>query len=326
MRGNAIVSKSKPMQRNTNLTLRSLLAPSSAPIQPIRVAITPTLRRALVISQGFAVLWWIATLVLRATNTIPVWYDQITKFTQAVPGFADPFTIRNFINAPWLVLFIWPFSLIPLELAILIQVGLTFGILTLVIFKYGGTTGTVVLALSSFIALLATIELNIEWLVFIGLLVPPMWSGIFLLIKPQTALGVWISYSRRNLIRAVIVSVVVVIASFVIWGPDWPLRAWEQIRVISLGQSFNMAPMALVPWPIAIAAGLLLAWLAFKRRDPILSILAWMFFVPYMAPVSLLLPFALFSIRHPKLGILLSVLFWIIYGGVIMLGLLIRAA
>jgi hypothetical protein len=75
-----------------------------------------------------------------------------------------------------------------------------------------------------------------------------------------------------------------------------------------------------MPWPIAVGIGLVLAWWAFRRRDPILSILAWMFFIPYIAPVSLLLPFALVNVRWPRLGLLLNALISLIYGGVVVAG------
>lgn len=88
------------------------------------------------------------------------------------------------------------------------------------------------------------------------------------------------------------------------------------------GQQYNMAP--LMPWPLtlAVAAGVALGWRAFRQRDPVMSIIAWLFFVPYIAPYSLFLPFSLLAIRYRRLALLISALTWAIYGGALVVGLL----
>jgi hypothetical protein len=161
--------------------------------------------------------------------------------------------------------------------------------------------------------------LNIDWLACLGLLVPAAWSGPFLLIKPQVALGVWISFKRRDLVRAIIVSLLTLLASLVIWG-DWITRL-PGYASSQLHWGSNMAPLALLPAPVAVpislGVGIALVWIAFRRRDPVLSILAWLFFVPYIKFYSLLLPLALLAVRWPRLALLISAVMWIVYGGVI---------
>lgn len=273
-------------------------------------------RESLVISQGLAIVWWAAALWLRSLNLIPVWHDQSTTFTQVNAHLFDPYQVRGFVYPPWTGFLLIPFGLLPLPLATLAQMCLYFAFLTGVIFKFGGNRRTMLITLTSFIALDAALELNIDWLVCLGLLVPPAFSGPFLLVKPQNALGYWLSFKRREFVRAVIAVMALLIVSLIVWGL-WPLQMLDAIRVNTLGRSYNLAPLALLPWPVALAIGLGLGWIAFKRRDPVLSILAWLFFVPYTTLYALLQPLALFAIRYPRVALLISVVVWILYGGVL---------
>src|SRR5262249_32923785 len=152
-------------------------------------------------------------------------------------------------------------------------------------------------------ALDATLELNIDWLVCIGLLVPPALSGPFLLIKPQDALGVWLTFRRKALFRAGFVCLVIFLISLLVWG-WWPTQLLEALR---LGRyvGFNLAPTSYLTVPISAAIGLFLAWWAFRRRDPIIAIFAWLFFVPYIGFYGLLLHFALLSVRFRRFALLL---------------------
>ncbi len=269
---------------------------------------------ALLLSQGLAVGWWIVAMVFRGSNLIPVWYDQSVTFMQVPLNLNNPYQIY-FVNPPWTAVFLAPFALLPLPLSVLIQLCLYFAILTAVIYKLGGNLNVVLITLTSFIAFDSALELNIDWLTCLGLLVPAAFSGPFLLVKPQNALGVWLSFKRRDLVRAILVSLVVLLLSFVIWG-NW-LTPLATYAANNMQREFNMAPLSLLPAPISIAIGLALGWWAFKRRDPVWSVLAWLFFVPYIKIYSLLLPLALFGIRQPRVALLISVVAWVIYGGVL---------
>jgi hypothetical protein len=274
--------------------------------------------RALLISQALALGWWLVAVWLRGQNLVPVWYDQQVTFTQVPLRLANPYEIY-FVNPPWTAVLLVPFGLMPLPVSVLVQLCLYFAILTAVIFRYKGGIWIVLLALTSFIAFDSALELNVDWLACLGLLVPPTWSGPFLLVKPQTALGVWLSFKRRDVVRAVMVTLLLLIVSLIIWG-DW-LTPLLHYMLSQMQREFNMAPMALLPppigVPISLGIGIGLAWIAFRRRDPVLSILAWLFFVPYIKIYSLLLPLALLAIRLPRFALLLSAVMWIVYGGVI---------
>jgi hypothetical protein len=278
------------------------------------------LGKALVFSQVFALIWFGLALYVRSTGRVPIWFDQQATFMQAPFHVPDPYTLPRFMYPPWTAGLLAPLGVFPFAVAILIQTCLYFALLTAVIFKFGGKFQTVVLVLTSYIALNAVLELNLEWLICIGLLVPPAWSSPFLLVKPQVALGVLVTYRWRDLVRTILLALTVVLISFVIWG-GWPLASLKAIQTYTLGASFNIAPLALLPWPVALAIGLYLMWRAFRKRDAPLSLIAWIFFVPYIPLYSLLIPFAAVAIRFRLLALIISVVMWIFYGGVLLLAL-----
>ncbi len=284
----------------------------------------PHFLRALVYSQLLAITWWLIAYWVRSLSLIPVWYDQSKIYIHGAHHLGNPYQLPRFVNPPWTVLFFAPFDPLPLALAVLVQICLYFGLITGVVFKYGGNVRVVLLVLTSFIAFDAILELNIDWIVALGLLVPTVYSGPFLLAKPQSALGVVISYRWSEFVYFVMFSLVTIILAFIFWGA-WPIDMWGAIERNRQGlydATHNMAPSALLPVPLAYTLGLALGYLGFRQRDPILSIFAWMCFVPYLANYSLLLPFALLAIRWPLTAMIISAAMWIIYGGIILLYIL----
>lgn len=273
---------------------------------------------ALVVSQVLALFWWLAALQIRSLDIVPVWRDQIVTFT-APNSIASPYGLVSFIYPPWAAILFAPLSWLPLTTSVLVQLCLYFAVITLVVYKFGGDIKAVAIALSSFIAFDSALELNVEWLVYLGLLVPPAFSGPLLAIKPQLAFGYWLTLKRRDLVRAILVLLVVVLISLLAWGP-WPIDMIDAIKLNTLGRSyhlFNLAPLVLLPAPVSIVIGIWMGWRAVKRRDAILGFFAWLFFVPYITLYSLLLPLALIAIRLPRFALLVSVAMWIVYGGTI---------
>ncbi len=277
---------------------------------------------ALVLSQLFAVVGWVAAGTLFYKTNVPAWADQHTTFLASTNQWLSPYAVFGFIVVPWTVIPLLPLHFFSLYAATLIQTCLYFALLTLMIFKFGGGLTTTLLVLTSFVALDAVIELNVDWLVCLGLVVPPALSGPFLLIKPQDALGIWLTFTRKALVQAVIVSLLVFLVSLLIWRL-WPLTLVEAVQGLGTHVQHlpNVAPAIYLPYPISIGIGLFLAWRAFKRRDPVFAILAWLFFVPYIAFYSLLIHFTALSVRFPRFALLISAVMWIIYGRIFVIGL-----
>src|SRR5579859_7832613 len=145
--------------------------------------IKPELAKALLVSQVFAVAWWFIVYFLTVKLNYIAWLDQRTDFLTVFERWLTPYVNLRFVYVPWAVIPLIPFHFVPFYEATLIQTCLYFGLLTLVIFKFGGGMAAALLVFTSFIPLETVTELNIQWLTYLGLLVPPVLSGPLLLIR-----------------------------------------------------------------------------------------------------------------------------------------------
>ncbi len=270
-----------------------------------------SLRTLILIALAFALIYWAVGLVIRSGDRLVVWDDLRSTFMDAGEFLDNPYDEAGYFAMPWANLFLLPFDPLPLELAALIMIALYFTLLAAAVNKFGGGKLSLIAALSSAIAFDAALEINIDWLVVIGLLIPREWSAPFLLIKPQTALGYPLAFKRREFVRAVIVGLLTLIAALLIWGV-FPLDLLENIRRWETNPLVNIAPMSIIGVPLSILIGIGLAYFAFRRRDPVYSVAAGLFFVPYAAPVSALVMFTLLCARHPRACLFVSGLIWLV--------------
>ncbi len=63
---------------------------------------------------------------------------------------------------------------------------------------------------------------------------------------------------------------------------------------------------------------LALAWLAFRRKDVILGVVAWQFLVPYVTFYGLMPAFALVATRWPWAALAISLAAWVPYSQVLL--------
>ncbi|HEX3053416.1 MAG TPA: hypothetical protein VHP83_22340 [Aggregatilineaceae bacterium] len=265
-------------------------------------------------STLIAVIYWLAVIGFWIRVGQEPWWDQRVTFRPTLHHLNDVYAVPLFRNPPWLAVLIAPFSMMPLHLSVLIQLILFFAILTMLTYRFGGNLFHVLLVLGSPIALDAVFEFNIEWIVAIGLCIPAIYSGPFLMIKPQVALGYWFSFRPRTVILASLIALIVVVITIPFYGL-WPLDMVNGARHSGLDQSiWNVAPSFLLGWPLALAIGIVLAARAFLRKDPFTGIIAGLFFVPYVTLYSLIIPWVFVAIRHPWLALEFNVVVWLLYG------------
>ncbi|MDX2140931.1 MAG: hypothetical protein SF123_22800 [Chloroflexota bacterium] len=306
----------------------------STPVLPSRILeipLTRELRIDLAIALVMALVWWGAALLLEPTGLVNVLTDQRYIFMPAGRQVSNPYAIGGYFNPPWAAVLLAPFSLLPLEISTLLQLMLYFVLITLLIHKYQGGRVAVIIAFTSFVAFNSALELNVEWMVCLGLLLPVRWSIPLLLIKPQTALGYYIGGKPREVLSAGVFSVVFLLFSFVLWH-NWLPEMIVRLQSGTLAVGHNAAPMAVigaslaiatglpaatVGAPFSIAIGLYLAWRALKRKDTALAILAWAFFMPYLALYGLLLHLALLAARAPRAALIISLAIWAIFGSLL---------
>lgn len=285
--------------------------------QPYQPVITRQRRKQMILlAVGIALAWWLVGLIMYFDPNIQgkvlhIWGDQRWTFMKANQHLLDPYSIVGFLNPPWVILILAPLASIPFILSILVQMILYFVGVALLVAKYGGGLRTLVLLSLSPLALNHMIELNLEWIVVWGLLVPPAYSGPLLLAKPQIAIGYLLGFKWRDLVRWVLVMVIVALVTLFIWGV-WPLD-WIVSTRAKLGVLPNTAPQVFLGLVPSLLIGIPFAVYAWRKRDSVLGIFAGMFFMPYIASYGFLLYFSLFLARWQKAGLILWIASWIAF-------------
>ncbi|MCS7072174.1 MAG: hypothetical protein NZM00_11755 [Anaerolinea sp.] len=269
---------------------------------------------------GLTVFWYGVGVILAGTGRVLVWDDQTSLFLRMVDHLAAPNRVDAFKNPPWAALLLAPFGLIArysTPLALLVQLFLYWFGLALLVHKFSDESQrslrAYLIALTSPFALDAALNLNIDWIVVFGLLLPAAYSGPLLLVKPQNAIGYLFTFSWKTLMRWVLVTLIVVLASFIIWGA-WPLIWLENTSVRPVGTNVNFAPWYIISPLVTIPVGIVLGIIARRRGDPALGILAGAFLVPYIAFYTMLLHFTLIAVRWPRAALIISLALWVVIG------------
>jgi hypothetical protein len=259
-----------------------------------------------------ALAWWlVALLAYWSLPGIPVWNDQQSIFLSA--PFFSPYDRPGFVHPVWIVVLTYPFRLLPLFVTTLAQALVYFVALALVITKYGGGRRALLITLFSFFSMDAVIQLNVDWLVFVGLLLPVWASGPFVLAKPQIGVGYYLGLPIRESVKAAGALAMVVGITVLVWG-WWPMQILDRVGEVSLGRVLNAAPANALGW-FSIVFGVGLSMRAFLRRDVPLGILGWFFITPYIASYSFPLVLGMLAIRWPLMALILMIVTWVVYGG-----------
>jgi len=207
----------------------------------------------------------------------------------------------------WTYILLIPFSTIPFW----IGRGLLFAV-SLIAFAYtairlGATRWQLILFLSSSAVIGCLNNGNIDWLVTMGLWMPP-WLGLFfVLIKPQIGLPVaifwmyitWKKKSWKGLLQTFAPVAAAYLLSFLAYG-FWPLHLF--------GMESN--PENMSAFPFALPIGILLTIISIRRQEMSLSTFSGPLLAPYTSQFSYSASL-LALLQRPRLFILAWILLWI---------------
>ena len=271
-------------------------------------------REAILIGAVIAIVWWVVALLLyQNASGVLVWYDQTHIFRSAPLN--TPYDAYGFVHPVWVVVLAYPFRWLPLEVATLLQALIYFIALALVIVKWGGDRRAILITLCSFISLDAVLQMNVDWLVVVGMLLPPWASGPFVLAKPQIGFGYYLGLNLRDSLKALILMIVVLMVTFLIWG-WWPAIIWGRVTDASISRFFNIAPLQYLSY-LSLVIGGIMAGVAFRRKDVPLGVLAGLFFTPYIAAYSFPLMLGMLAIRWQRLALIITVVYWVLLIGIV---------
>ena len=194
------------------------------------------------------------------------WTHTYRPAALAVLSGKSPFTVDIFFSAPWAVLPLIPFAILPEQ----IGRGFIF-VIGILVFAYTAIRlGAKPIALTAFLLSPpiwhCLLNSNIEWMPLVAYVLPPKF-GLFLIpIKPQIGIGAaifWLSEAWRNRnIREFIgdfaPATLLLGLSFVVFGV-WPLRFTD---TLALTQEYNQSL-----WPMSIPVGLGLLAYAIRKQS-----------------------------------------------------------
>lgn len=270
----------------------------------------------IIAAQIFAVIWWSVSSLL--ADSVRLWGDQFDIFMKLNP--LSPYSTGGFINPPWAAVILEPFSMFPISVSVYIQLSIYFIAIALIVRKYGGSILSVVIVLSSFVAFDNAIELNVDWISCIGIIAPVWLGAIFLPIKPQLPMSYFLTLRLNQIIIATGSIICFSIVVMAIWG-FWPNDVAYAIQHNIAGQWANIAPMYHIPVIMSVFIGITGIVYGMKKGDPVIIMISWIFFVPYIKLYSLLVYMALSSAKWPVATAIVSILMWIIYSIVIITSL-----
>jgi len=210
-----------------------------------------------------------------------------------------PYATPGFVNPPWVALVVAPLALVPERVAIaLILAANVTALITLAQSRGAGLAGLVMLATSyPFMEMLQSGA--IEFVPALGLLAGGELGAVLLLGKPQSGAGVLVR--RGWTIPQVITLGVLLALSFIAW-PGWVGDMLTNAAAVPM-ERWNIAP-----WPWGIPAGLALIVLG---RGELSALVATVLLVPYIAPHSLVIAYAVLVSKRPRLGALVWVAGWV---------------
>ena len=220
----------------------------------------------------------------------------------------NPYIIEGFLNPPWALIPLIPMAILPERVG-----NALLGTITIIAFGYtahklGAKPLTIILFLTLPVTLYNIIQVNVDWLVGLGLLLPPQLGLFFVLLKPQ--IGIFIALY-------------------------WLYQAWESGGIKEVFKIFSPVTFAfllsliifggfvqksavvfhdpnLTYWPESISAGFVVFALAFRMKKANLSITAAPLLTPYIQPYSL--PLAAFGLLpDSRLTNLFLIGLWAIY-------------
>jgi hypothetical protein len=221
-----------------------------------------------------------------------VTYDWLV-FTWAIHHPLKDLYNQGFVSPPWALLFL-PHALLPPLIGVNLNRILTLLLIGYVIRKRGGDTISLLIVGTSMPLFWLMINGNIDFILFLGLLLPPSLGLIAFSAKPQAGIGMIPLYFKRYGWTAFVPVVIIVIASFVIYK-NWIVHLTP---IIIPGRQFQF-----FPWLVPV--GVYLIYLSWHDNDDSWAALASLFLVPYYGFWSLTFPLALLSTKHKRVAILL---------------------
>jgi hypothetical protein len=195
--------------------------------------------------------------------------------------------ITGYYNPPWALIPLLPLLPLSPKIGSVILSVVNFLSFGYVAYRLGARPLALALIVLSPPVIYGVLDPNFDWLVALGLILPPQIGLFFISVKPQ--LGVvlalywlvvaWKAGGFRQVVKVFAPITITLLISLALYGL-WPLRSSE-LSTVRWNASF---------WPASIPVGIVLAVSALKNLNKRLAITASPFLSPYVGAYSLSIP------------------------------------
>jgi hypothetical protein len=240
------------------------------------------------------------------------WVDYFRPAIILMFSGKSPYDIP-FNYPPWALLPLAPLAILPAKVGSTILVIASPIVFSLIVYKLGAKPITVLFFVFSSPIIHSAFNINIDWLPALGLLMPPQFGLIFILIKPQSGIGLavywlfdaWQKDRFRGVFRVIWPVSLACLISFAIYG-FWPLSA------VKMTMEYAVHPYANASiFPYGIPIGIIILFYTIRNKLPTLSVSSSPLFSPFVTMQSWS-SFLLGLINYPAISISASILSWII--------------
>ena len=224
-------------------------------------------------------------------------------YAATIGNINSPALMDKFAGMPF-AYFVLPHALLNIDIGNAVNLTLNIFIIGAVAYRYAGAQWHIAFALTmtSPMAINLIMSNNVDWIPLSAFLVQDWAAYPLLAMKPQVlGMAAIVRFKRNPRLLPLVPLIVILIASFVIWGAWW--------QHIGQGQ-LDTVPWNFAPWPFAIPLGIYLACVGWRKDDEIIAACATPFLVPYFAPYSLAGLHVLLACKHKRAAVYLWVFAW----------------
>ncbi len=235
-------------------------------------------RPAVSLGLGVALLVFLAACIVFLPPAVD-WSGVFRPAALTLLAGRSPFSVPGYFNAPWTLLALVPFALLPEPIGRALIALASLACFAFAGVKLGAKPWTLALFLTSPPVLHSLLNGNLDSLTLLGVVVPPQLGLVLLATKPQIGLAViifrlaesWREGGARRLVKDAWPLAALGLLSIALYGA-WPLRSTQEI-----GLWWNASL-----WPASIPFGLAFLALGLSRRQLRPTLVASPLLSPYV--------------------------------------------
>jgi len=256
----------------------------------------------------FAVCYYIATAtwIPSPTDWVNAYRPACLRLLSGESPYAAPPGESGFFNPIWALIPLLPIAILPPVIGEAMLIMCTLLVFGYTAHRLGGSPIRMGAILISFPVVYCLVSGQIDWLVALGLVLPPQWGLLLVTTKPQAGIGIaifwlWEAWRDRGIKGVIRLVAPTVIGSGITLAIFWANPV--------LGVLYHGHDLGAWLWPYLVPVGIVLLILAITKHNLVYAMPAAPCLTPYIFPHSLVIVL-LTGIRSTAITVLLSLISW----------------